>query len=279
MESLKFFKINIKYEGTFYLGWQIQPQSPTVQETIEKTLFKLTGEKVRIIAAGRTDQGVHALGQVAHFKLKTRLDEYALIKGLNSLLPDDIVINSLSQCPPDFHSRYSATAKHYLYMLQQGPNQLILTKNFCDYVRTPLAIDKMREASKYFIGTHNFKDFCANSGKDIENFERTIFDLRIDSHPPFIFFHVLGKSFLYKMVRLITGTLIKAGLGKISPETVGKIFSQPEKYAHFARHAAPAKGLTLAEVFYDNNPKIPPPDEICNFFDLSFVLNSRKILY
>ena len=264
MNDKKNFKFQIQYHGANYCGWQIQPNAPSVQETIEKTLFKLTKQKVRIHGSGRTDAGVHALGQVAHCAVKTRLNANDLLKGLNGLLPDDIIITGVSTCSPDFHSRFSASGKHYIYIVDNAQIPALWTRFFSVHIHKKLSLEAMRDASNLFLGTHNFEPFCANSGRKNELYERSILHLHIEKKGTLIFFHVIGKSFLYKMVRFMVGTLLKIGYGKEKPDFVNAIFNDPIKNS--AGPVAPAKGLTLYKVFYDTEPNLPDTKDICNFF-------------
>jgi len=260
----KNFKFHIEYHGANYHGWQIQPNASSIQETIEKTLFKLTKQRVRIHASGRTDAGVHALGQVAHCAVKTRLNSYDLLKGFNGLLPNDIIIRNVSLCPPDFHSRFSAKGKHYIYIVDNGDIPALWTRFFSVHIHKKLCVKAMRDAAKLFLGTHNFEPFCANSGRENEVYERSILHFHIEKKGNFIFFHVVGKSFLYKMVRFMVGTLLKIGSGKEHPACINKIFNDPIKNS--AGPVAPAKGLTLFKVFYETNPYLTNTKDICNFF-------------
>ncbi len=270
MKTLKHFRIRINYQGTNYSGWQVQPNAPTIQMAIEQVIAKLTGEAIRIHGSGRTDSGVHALGQVAHFKVHTTFDTKGLLKGMNALLPDDIIITDVQQTDPSFHSRYDAIGKHYMYIVHQGQFPFLWSRFYSTLLKNNLSIENIRQAASSFIGTHHFRSFCAVSDNKNEIYDRTIYDFRIDYHPPFIFFNVLGKSFLYKMVRFMVGTLIKIGLGKESPDFINNVFAAPDRYK--TGPVAPAKGLTLMNVFYTPPIKLPPPEEFCNFFRLFDVL-------
>jgi len=246
------------------MGWQVQPNAPTVQMAIEQVIATLTGETVRIHGSGRTDSGVHALKQVAHFKVCTTLDSNTFFNGLNALLPDDIIVTNVEECSPNFHSRYDAVGKHYMYIIAQGRLPLLWSRFFSTHIKNDLSVDDIRTAASSFIGTHHFKPFSAISDRKNEIYDRTIYDFRIDHHPPFIFFNVLGKSFLYKMVRFMVGTLIKIGSGKESPDIIENIFENPDSYN--TGPVAPSKGLTLVNVFYENPIKLPQKEDFCNFF-------------
>ena len=274
MNDKKFFKFHIEYHGANYCGWQIQPNAPSIQETMEKTLFKLTKQKVRVHGSGRTDAGVHALGQVAHCAVKTRLNANDLLKGFNGLLPNDIIIRNVSTCPPDFHSRFSAKGKHYIYIVDNSDIPALWTRFFSVHIQKKLCLNSMRDAANLFLGTHNFKPFSANSGRKNEVYDRSISYFHIEKIGNLIFFHVLGKSFLYKMVRFMVGTIFKIGSGKETPGYVNKIFTDPIK--HSAGPVAPAKGLTLYKVFYDTDPYLTNTKDICNFFPSFDVVSNRK---
>ncbi|MDX9703621.1 MAG: tRNA pseudouridine(38-40) synthase TruA [Candidatus Auribacterota bacterium] len=274
MIEKKYFAITIKYQGTRFLGWQIQPQTPTVQQEIETVLERLTGRQVRIFGAGRTDAGVHALEQIANFSVVTRLDCAALYKGLNALLPDDIVVIQVQECDPSFHARFSAIGKYYLYAVHMSDIPSLWTRHFSLHVRHKVDIGLMQSAARLFIGTHNFSNFCANSGRENEVFQRTIYDFRIEHTPPFVFFHVLGKSFLYKMVRLMVGTLIEIGRNKNNSDIITRALTSTDRIV--PAPVAPAHGLTLRKIFYEPPVEIPYLDNSCNLFLYFDVLNSEK---
>ncbi|MCP5461815.1 MAG: tRNA pseudouridine(38-40) synthase TruA [bacterium] len=272
---MKYFKIHIKYDGSAYCGWQIQPNGISIQHVIETVLSRLANQPVRIHGAGRTDAGVHALDQVAHFQADTNLDATAFQKGLNGLLPSDIIATSVRECSSEFHARYSACGKYYLYIVQNGMLRSLILRNYSAYSQCFLDIQAMHNAAQSFVGTHNFKPFSANAGREHERYERTIHQVLIESHPPFIIFHVLGQSFLYKMVRLMVGTLLDVGRGKIPPDTIANILSTGDTL--LVGTTAPAHGLFLKKVYYSEIQKISPADKKCNFLPLFDVLNSGEI--
>lgn len=273
MNTAKIFKFHIQYQGTGYCGWQIQPNAISIQQTIEKTLFKLTCQKVRIHGAGRTDAGVHALGQTAHCSIATHLNENDILKGLNGLLPNDIIINKVSLCDPQFHSRFSARGKHYIYIVDNAKIPALWTRFFSVHIYKELSLQRMQDAARLFLGTHNFKPFSANSGRKNEIYERSISNFYIEQNRHLIFFHIIGKSFLYKMVRFIMGTVLKIGCGKKNPDYISSIFKDPVNNP--AGPVAPAKGLTLYKVFYDSPPYLTHTKDICNFFPSFDVLNNE----
>ncbi len=272
MIDKKYFCITIQYQGTRFLGWQIQPQTPTVQQEVETVLTRLTGQPVRIFGAGRTDAGVHALDQHAHFSVATRLNAAALYKGLNALLPDDIVITHVNECDPSFHARFNAIGKYYLYTVYNATTPALWARYFSLHVRHHLDINKMRAAARLFLGTHNFENFSANSGRDDEKFQRTIYDLQIEHTPPFIFFHVLGKSFLYKMVRLMVGTLLDIGRGKVSEDIITQALTSHDPVV--PAPVAPANGLIMRKIFYNPPVELPQNENTCNLFIGFDVLNN-----
>ncbi|MEW6534234.1 MAG: tRNA pseudouridine(38-40) synthase TruA [Candidatus Auribacterota bacterium] len=267
---MKYFIAHTAYDGTRYAGWQVQPDKNSIQEIIESRLEKLCGTFTRIIGAGRTDAGVHALDQAFHFKLDTRLDAPDIHKGLNALLPDDIIITSLEPCSPDFHARFSAEGKHYMYLIRQGARPGLWSRSYSLLVKKPLDIEYLSTAARYFIGTHNFKPFSANAKRPNEQFERTITDFRIDHIPPFIVFNVLGKSFLYKMVRMMAGTLLRIAHKNEPCDYIARVFSDPERFK--AGPAAPAHGLTLMKTFYTLPLELPSREDIHNILPKNDVL-------
>ncbi|NMA65979.1 MAG: tRNA pseudouridine(38-40) synthase TruA, partial [Clostridiaceae bacterium] len=206
-------KLTIEYDGSRYHGWQYQKNAISVQEILSKAIKKLTGEDIIPEGAGRTDQGVHALGQVAHFITKSKIPAEKFVPALNSYLPEDVVIISSEQVKDSFHSRFSARAKHYRYIILNRPQRSAVWAKKSWYVRGKLDLNAMREAAGYFIGHHCFKAFCA-SGFSVKTFDRTIYYSEWRKDGDFLIFDTIGDGFLYNMVRIMVGTMIDIGRGR-----------------------------------------------------------------
>lgn len=244
---MKRIKLTIAYDGTNYCGWQIQPNGITVEEVLNKALTKLTGEDILVIGASRTDSGVHALGNVAVFDTETTIPAERIAVALNQRLPEDIVITKSEEVPLDFHPRYCDCSKTYEYHII-NTRILIPTKRLTNYfVSYNLDLDKMRQAAEYLVGEHDFVSFC-NVRTDVENTVRTITALDILKNGDEITIRITGNGFLYNMVRIIVGTLIRVGRGFYEPEKVKEILEVKDRKA--AGVTAPAHGLVLVEIRY-----------------------------
>ena len=245
---MKRIKLTIAYDGTNYCGWQIQPNGITIEEILNKALSKMTGEEISVIGASRTDSGVHAMGNVAVFDTETTIPTEKIAVALNQRLPDDIVITKSEEVALDFHPRYCDCSKTYEYHIINTripiPTKR-LTNYFVSYV---LDIDKMRQAASYLVGEHDFVSFC-NVRTDVENTVRTITALDIITNGNEITIRITGNGFLYNMVRIIVGTLIRVGRGFYEPEKVKEILEAKDRKA--AGVTAPAHGLMLVEIKYE----------------------------
>lgn len=245
---MKRIKLTIAYDGTNYCGWQIQPNGITIEEVLNKALKKLTGEDILVIGASRTDSGVHAMGNVAVFDTETTIPAEKIAVALNQRLPEDIVIVKSEEVADDFHPRYCDCSKTYEYHIINTripvPTKR-LTNYFVSYV---LDIEKMRQAASYLVGEHDFVSFC-NVRTDVENTVRTIYTLDILTNGDEITVRITGNGFLYNMVRIIVGTLIRVGRGFYEPEKVKEILEARDRKA--AGVTAPAHGLMLMEIKYD----------------------------
>lgn len=239
-------KLTIQYDGTRYCGWQKQPNSSGIQGTIEYAIYEITKEKVNITGSGRTDAGVHALGQVANFKTSSSIPANRIPDALNAKLPKDISIIDCQEVCEDFHSRYSATGKIYRYLIYNKPYRSPLYKDISYHVRYDLDIQKMRSEAKSLLGTHEFKGFMS-SGSSVKDTVRTIHDITIKESGDLIVLEVEGNGFLYNMVRIIVGTLVDIGRGRIDKPLEEIIASQDRGEAG---HTAPAHGLFLKKVHY-----------------------------
>ena len=241
-------KLAIEYDGTHYHGWQIQPNAVSIQETIEDRLQKITQEEIRLIAAGRTDAGVHAIEQVANFSTKSQLDINNIQRGLNSMLPPDIVIKEISEAEQDFHARYSAKSKIYRYVILNRRFPSPLHRNFSWYIPFKLNIREMKEAVQCLIGKHDFSSFKAsrcNSNNPI----REIYSISLDKDTRgFITFEVEANGFLKQMVRNIVGTLTDVGKEKMGAVEFEEILRAKDRKK--AGITAPPQGLFLVKIKY-----------------------------
>lgn len=254
----KRFKLTIAYDGTNYCGWQIQPNGITVEEVINKKLSKLLKEDITVIGASRTDSGVHALGNVAVFDSVTTIPGDRIAAALNQRLPDDIVITKSEEVSPDFHPRYCDCSKTYEYHIINTRTP-IPTKRLTNYfVSYGLNIEDMKKAASYLVGEHDFVSFC-NVRTNVENTVRTITDLTVTKTGDEITIRITGNGFLYNMVRIIVGTLIRVGRGFYTPEKVKEILEAKDRKA--AGVTAPPHGLMLVEINYQEENK--KNDKIC----------------
>lgn len=242
------YKMVIAYDGSRYNGWQKQGNTKdTIQGKLEKVLEKLEGREVEVIGAGRTDAGVHALGQVVNVKLESKINGETLLQYLNQYLPEDIAVLSVKEVPMRFHSRLNATEKTYLYRIYRSeiPNPFI--RKYTVTITEKLDIEKMRIAAEFLIGEHDFKSFCSLK-KSKKSTIRTLYSITIEEIEKELRISVRGNGFLYHMVRIIIGTLLEVGTGKKKPEEIKQILEKGERQA--AGKTAPAHGLFLKEVKY-----------------------------
>ncbi len=246
-------RLIIEYEGTNYSGWQRQTNGMSVQETLEQAFYKASGESVTIHGAGRTDAGVHAEAQVAHLDTNCTIPANKISYAMNMLLPADIRVKQSMEVSVDFHARFSARVKTYRYTFYNDTHASAIYRNTTTHIHGRLDIPAMKAAAAFIRGTHDFASFCA-SGSEVKDTVRTIHRLEISSQEPFLYIDVTGSGFLYNMVRIIAGTLIDVGLKKISPEYVKEIVSGKDRT--LASATAPARGLTLKEVYYTPFPSI-----------------------
>lgn len=245
------YKLIISYDGTNYSGWQVQPNSISIQELIEKALFTLFHYPVKAISSSRTDAGVHALGQVAHISLTEPVDEEKLIFSLNGLLPRDIRIKSLHATSPDFHARFDAKRKVYHYHLHCEQFHDPSKRFYSYHVRPKLDIEAMKKAIPHFVGTHNFKAFANKNEKGSAKNSpvKTIYTIDLVEERGGYRLEFEGDGFLYKMVRNIVGTLLDCSYGKTDPDTIPDLLASLQRKQTAC--AAPAHGLFLIRVDYE----------------------------
>ena len=242
-------KLTIEYDGKDFNGWQKQPDKLNIQGTIEKAIEAVTGEKVELNASGRTDAGVHAIGQVANFKTNSKIPTEKIPIALNTKLKKTIRIIKAEEVEERFHSRLSCKRKTYRYVINNSEFSSALYRNFECHIPQKLDIEKMEKASKYFEGEHDFKAFKA-SGMSSKSSRRTIYNASVYKREDGrICIQLTGNGFLYNMVRIIAGTLIEVGLGKIKPEEITKIIEEGKR--ENAGKTMPPYGLFLVKVEYN----------------------------
>lgn len=244
---MKRIKLTIEYDGSAYSGWQKQPDQKTIQGEIEEAILKTIGQNVEIFGSGRTDAGVHAYGQTAHFDLSVPVPISKLKDILNGALPADIYINNLEEVESDFHARFSIKKKCYLYKIYNGENKKPFLARRMAYIKKGLDVDKMKEASKLLVGKHDFHGFCS-ANTCATDFVREIFDINIEKEDDYIFIYVYGSGFLYNMVRIIVGTLVDYALGKITLKDIIAALENGDRTK--SGQTMPAHGLYLKETYY-----------------------------
>lgn len=240
-------KLTIEYDGTNYCGWQIQKNAASVQEVLERTIGTLVGHEINLIGASRTDARVHARGMVANFHTLSSIPEDNFPAAINGRLPGDIAILKAEDVDQNFHSRYSSVGKRYSYTILNRAAPSALLRNYAAHIYNPVDVDIMKEAAIYFLGTHDFSAF-KSSGGSVKTSIRTINLLDITSQGDIIKIFIEANGFLYNMVRIIVGTLIEVGYGKIELQKVEDIISSCDR--KMAGKTAPPQGLCLEKVYY-----------------------------
>lgn len=242
-------KLTIEYDGKDFNGWQKQPDQLNIQGNIEMAIESITGEKVNLIASGRTDRGVHSLGQVANFKTNSKLPIDKFPIAINTNLKRSIRIISVEEVDEQFHSRLTCKRKTYRYIINNSKYGTAIYRNLETNIPMGLDVLKMQEAVKYFEGEHDFKAFRA-SGTSSKSSVRTIYKAVVRKMPnERIYIELTGNGFLYNMVRIIAGTLVEVGLGKIKPEEISDIIKSEKR--ENAGKTLPPQGLYLLSVEYE----------------------------
>lgn len=315
MPEQRTLRLKLAYDGTDYVGWQIQPNGPSVQAAVEQAIAQLTGQPANVMAAGRTDSGVHALGQVASFRTASRIPCVQFRRGLQNFLPEDILVREVDEVPADFHATHSALFKRYRYIIRNDRVRDPFLRRYVWQYHAPLDTDLMAAAAQQLVGTHDFRSFeshwpnkatsvrtvleatitrqpgwhvwqtllpavssaetsaagaqpescspadgLAASGFSLAELTRGAATGEGEPLPPFLCFDIVADGFLYNMVRAITGTLIKAGLGRWSPAEVRRVLENQSR--DHAGETAPARGLYLVHVEYDTpHPQQPPKNQ------------------
>ena len=239
----------VSYKGTSFCGWQKQTVSklPSVEVTIENVISRILNTEIKIYGSGRTDAGVHALGQTFHFDSPKEIDENRFMRSLNELLPSDIRILSIKRVADDFHARFSAKSKTYIYKIKNSKISSPFKSDLEYTLGQELDVEKMVEASKLFEGQHNFQNFTSKE-EDDACFVRDLYRVEVSRKNDEIIISLTGNGFMRYMVRMIVGTLIQVGLGKLTSEDIKKILEDPVRKP--SSFKAPAYGLYLKEVLY-----------------------------
>lgn len=266
---MKRVKLTIAYDGSAYCGWQKQINGLAVEEVINNALSDLLGEKIEVIGASRTDSGVHAYGNVAVFDTESKIPSEKICFALNQRLPDDITIQKSEEVPLTFHPRFCNSVKTYEYKILNRKIDMPIWRLYSHFVYMPLDVEKMRRAAEYIIGEHDFKSFCSARTQVVDTV-RTIYSLDInkDEATDMITIRISGNGFLYNMVRIIAGTLIKVGLSVYPPQHVKEIIESCDR--NMAGPKAPAKGLSLVGIEYEEDRTIENTDSI--IFDIDGTL-------
>lgn len=239
---MKRVRLIVAYDGTNYHGWQVQDNGITIEAELNRCLTELLGEEIQVIGASRTDAGVHALGNVAVFDTESRMPAEKVSYALNQRLPEDIRIQKSEEVPADWHPRYCASCKTYEYRIYRGEFPMPVKRLYSYFTYRALDVKQMRAAAEYLVGEHDFKSFC-QTGAQVESTVRTIYTLELEEQGPDLVIRVCGNGFLYNMVRILAGTLMEAGQGKRTPESMADVLAAKNRGA--AGPTAPACGLTL----------------------------------
>lgn len=242
------YRVTLSYDGTGYLGWQLQPQGETIQSRLQTALETMDGRSVKVVGAGRTDAGVHAQGQVAHFQLETDIPPSGLLKGVNSILPADIRVLEAELAPEDFHARYSARSKTYQYFLDLSPVASPFRTRYTLHHPHSLDRDAMSHAAERFLGRRDFEAFRASSC-EAKTTQRECTASRFFEKGMELVYEIAANGFLHHMVRNIVGTLLEVGRGKLSADDIDGLFAGRDRSR--SGPTAPARGLHLIRVRYE----------------------------
>ncbi len=247
MAETRRVKLIVEYDGTNYAGWQRQINAMSVQQRLEEALTRLTKTPVTVTGSSRTDAGVHAMGQTVHFDTASGVPDEKFSYALNTMLPEDIRVRRSMSAEPDFHARFQAKGKIYRYLIHNGPHASAMWRNFRAHVMYDLDVEKMNREVQAMIGTHDFAPFAA-SGSIVKDTVRTIYDARVVRRGDQVMLLVHGNGFLYNMVRILAGTLISVGTGKLEEGAISRALESLSRLDLGV--TAPAHGLTLMRVFY-----------------------------
>ena len=245
---MRTIKLTLEYDGTDFVGWQVQPNGRSVQETVERALATLLKERTPVVGAGRTDAGVHAAGQVCSFRTGRTVPLRAFVLGMNALLPPDVAVVEAEEAPPDFHARHSASGKRYEYRISTRPVRSPLRRRTHWEVHRPLDVAAMRRAAAHLIGEHDFAAFRA-ADCPARTTRRLLRRFDVDQDGPDLLITVEATAFLKHMVRNLVGTLVEVGLGKRDAASIPTLLASGDRTR--AGPTAPPQGLTMARVFYE----------------------------
>lgn len=246
---MKRVMLTVAYDGTNYHGWQLQPNVITVESVLNDKLSELFHEDIKVIGASRTDTGVHALGNIAVFDTEARMPAEKVSYALNQRLPEDIRIQKSEEVPQDFHPRHQNSRKTYEYKILNREFPQPVYRLYAHFTYVPLDVERMQQAAEFLVGEHDFKSFCSVN-TTVESTVRIIYQIQVEKHNNTIVIRVTGNGFLYNMIRIIAGTLMEVGRGKIAPIQIRDILEAKDREC--AGPTAPANGLTLMEYRYLN---------------------------
>ena len=241
------YKLEISYDGSRYYGWEHQPDRDTIQGKLEAVLERMTGSPVELIGAGRTDAGVHARAMVANARMETDLTCDQIRSYMNRYLPDDISVNSVTVASERFHARYRAVGKLYTYTCYIGDSKPVFNRKYVTCLDSPPDLEAMRRAAAFLTGEHDFRAFCSNPNMK-KSTVRTVDSIQIIRSRNLLYFNFHGNGFLQNMVRILTGTLLEVGFGRMEAEDVKTILEKRDR--KLAGPTAPAQGLCLMKVDY-----------------------------
>ena len=244
---MKNFRLTISYDGTRYFGWERQPGKETIQGKLEAVLSRMTGAEVNVIGAGRTDAGVHAKAMTANAYMDTDMEPEAIRDYMNHYLPEDICVSEVKEAADRFHARYRAVGKLYTYTCYVGDTKPVFNRKYVTVLDFQPDVEKMQQAAQYLVGEHDFKSFCANPQMK-KSTVRIVDSIEITRRKEYIYFDFHGTGFLQNMVRILVGTLLEVGAGKIPPEKVQEILEAKNRV--LAGPTAPPQGLCLMKVDY-----------------------------
>jgi tRNA pseudouridine38-40 synthase len=257
-ETMRNIAVHLAFDGTNYHGWQVQSNAVTIQQTFQDAVEKIFGTRLAVTGCSRTDAGVHANDYVCCFHTAASIECEAIARALNSALPDDIAVTSCSEMPEDFHPRYSASGKEYIYRIWNAQYCDPFTRRYAFHYRKRLDNELLNAAAQYYRGTHDFAAFCSSGASSSHRPEapegdtvRTVFDAEVTRKGDMIEFRVSGDGFLYNMVRIMTGTLLFVAQGKFSCDDIKSVIESCDRSK--AGPTAPAHGLCLNRVFYGAN--------------------------
>jgi len=244
---MKRILLTISFDGTAYHGWQIQPNGITVQQVLQESLEKILGEKINVTSCSRTDAGVHAQEFCCHLDCNDNIPQSAFLRGLNSVLPKDVAVKDCKQVASDFHARYDAKGKTYVYRILNSNIKDSFLSRYTWHIERPLDIGKMNEFCKRITGTHDFYAF-SSSGRTVTDTVRTVSECFVERKGDIVSLRITANGFLYNMVRIIVGTAVEVSDGKIDPQNTEKIISSCSRA--LAGVTAPPEGLFLEKVIY-----------------------------